>query len=150
MKENGLDCGLATINIKSHSCTRYHLPTNLMYHVYSTIICLRLAFGACFFVLHDIYTILVSITTIHFCFIGLQKKLLALSKRRVAFGYFSEWIRSIVNHVHWVVKTSEGEERMAKWNSLLNHLTNVHNHDDPLYPQCAHTELNRKWVDKGM
>ncbi|XP_041938207.1 uncharacterized protein LOC121699817 isoform X2 [Alosa sapidissima] len=47
----------------------------------------------------------------------------------------------------WTAASSKtGPERVAKWTSLLNHVQNVHTHEDPIFPKCLHTI--RKTRDK--
>ena len=62
---------------------------------------------------------------------------------------------SIKNHVYWCATSSTtGPEKVAKWTSLLNHLQNVHDHEDPLFPKCLHPERAsrdpNKWLQPGM
>ncbi|XP_030277722.1 uncharacterized protein LOC115584440 [Sparus aurata] len=65
-----------------------------------------------------------------------------------------KWMRSINNHIYWTAATSStGPERVAKWTSILNHVQDVHTHDDPLYPKCLHevhqTRDKNKWLRAG-
>ena len=71
-----------------------------------------------------------------------------------------EWLTAIINHMYWVptsVCTSLANRAdivEAKWRSLLNHITNKHKHDDPLYPKCQHPKAKRgtkkkKYISKG-
>ena len=61
------------------------------------------------------------------------------------------WNRSIVNHLYWTAATSSsGDEAVAKWTSVANHLQNVHVHDDPNYSECEHEAISRKWLKPGM
>ncbi|XP_074543284.1 uncharacterized protein LOC141803222 [Halichoeres trimaculatus] len=62
-----------------------------------------------------------------------------------------KWKRTIENHVYWTAATSTtGPERVAKWTSILNHVQNIHTHEDPLYPACLHevgqTRDKNKWI----
>uniref|UniRef100_A0A672JS98 Uncharacterized protein n=1 Tax=Sinocyclocheilus grahami TaxID=75366 RepID=A0A672JS98_SINGR len=43
------------------------------------------------------------------------------------------------------------EETVAKWISLLNHIQNVHVHENPLFPKCLHPPSadKNKWVKPG-
>lgn len=63
------------------------------------------------------------------------------------------WRKSIKNHLYWSASgSSNGEETVAKWTSLLNHIQNVHVHENPLFPKCLHppsTDKN-KWLKAGM
>ncbi|CAM4572641.1 unnamed protein product [Leuciscus chuanchicus] len=42
----------------------------------------------------------------------------------------------------------KGPEKVAKWKSLINHIQDVHIHDDPLYPQCEHSHRVSKGSSK--
>ncbi|XP_038158943.1 uncharacterized protein LOC119795164 [Cyprinodon tularosa] len=81
---------------------------------------------------------------------GISKKLEKISKKK-GFEKLQKWTRSIKNHIYWTAATSRtGPERVAKWTSFLNHMRDVHAHDDPLYPKCLHdirrTRDKRKWL----
>jgi len=61
------------------------------------------------------------------------------------------WIHSISNHLYWSASTSStGEEMVAKWVSVVNHVQNVHTHDDYGFPACLHEPLTdadqRNWL----
>ncbi|XP_034086333.1 uncharacterized protein LOC117555548 [Gymnodraco acuticeps] len=63
-------------------------------------------------------------------------------------------MKSIRNYIYWTAATSTiGPERVAKWTSILNHVQDVHSHDDPLFPKCLHplciTTDKRKWMATG-
>ncbi|KAG1953552.1 hypothetical protein F2P79_010041 [Pimephales promelas] len=84
---------------------------------------------------------------------GLSKKLDKLAKNKEC-GLLKKWRRSIRNHVYWCANSStSGPEKVAKWTSLINHLQNVHTHDNPIFPKCAHplTASNdqKKWFQQG-
>ncbi|XP_073731245.1 uncharacterized protein [Misgurnus anguillicaudatus] len=54
--------------------------------------------------------------------------------------FIKRWISAIRNHMYWTAASSKtGPERVAKWTSLLNHVRDVHAHDDPIFPKCLHT-----------
>lgn len=77
---------------------------------------------------------------------GLSKKLESLGKERQCEAV-REWAKSIVNHLYWsVASSSTGEEAVAKWVSVANHVQNVHQHDDWLFPACAHGDLDSDQV----
>lgn len=85
--------------------------------------------------------------------LGISKKLEKISKKK-GFEKLQKWTRSIKNHIYWTAATSRtGPERVAKWTSFLNHVRDVHAHDDPLYPKCLHdirrTRDKRKWLRAG-
>ncbi|KAL7373051.1 hypothetical protein ABVT39_009334 [Epinephelus coioides] len=65
-----------------------------------------------------------------------------------------KWMRSIKNHIYWTAASSmTGPERVAKWNSILNHVQNIHTHEDPIFPNCQHelrkTRDKKKWLKAG-
>ncbi|XP_042565521.1 uncharacterized protein LOC116223275 [Clupea harengus] len=65
-----------------------------------------------------------------------------------------KWLPSIKKHIYWTAATStSGPERVAKWTSLLNHVQDIHSHDDPVFPQCLHPlRISRdksKWLTAG-
>jgi hypothetical protein len=39
--------------------------------------------------------------------------------------------------------------KCCKWESMLNHIQGIHEHDNDLYPACAHGEIERAWMDPG-
>ncbi|XP_067280190.1 uncharacterized protein [Pseudorasbora parva] len=84
---------------------------------------------------------------------GLSKKLKKISKDKDC-EVVKKWQQSIKNHVFWTAATSHThEERAAKWKSLINHIQDIHVHDDPSYPQCEHdirqSTDRRKWFRPG-
>ncbi|KAG0432205.1 hypothetical protein HPB47_021085 [Ixodes persulcatus] len=49
--------------------------------------------------------------------------------------------------------SSEGDPSLIvpKWLSILNHVRDIHVHSNPLYPACAHGELEpREWLDDAI
>ncbi|XP_056449822.1 uncharacterized protein LOC130385362 isoform X1 [Gadus chalcogrammus] len=81
---------------------------------------------------------------------GISKKLLAISKQKDG-EKLKKWMKSINNHIYWTAAGStSGPERIAKWTSILNHVRDVHVHEDPLYPKCEHairqTSDRSKWL----
>ncbi len=63
-------------------------------------------------------------------------------------------MKSINNHIYWTAAGSTSEpERIAKWAAILNHVRDVHTHEDPLYPKCEHvirkTTDKSKWLQAG-
>lgn len=81
--------------------------------------------------------------------LAVKKKLSALAKRRVAHQFLYSWIKSITNHLYWCVAKADGELRMARWKSVMNHLVNIHDHDSALYPKCLHGDIERNWIVRG-
>ncbi|XP_016112775.1 uncharacterized protein [Sinocyclocheilus grahami] len=78
---------------------------------------------------------------------GISKKLEAISKQKDC-EKLKKWMKSINNHIYWTAAGSTSEpERIAKWTAILNHVRDVHTHEDPLYPKCEHAI--RKTTDKS-
>uniref|UniRef100_A0A8C9ZMU8 Uncharacterized protein n=1 Tax=Sander lucioperca TaxID=283035 RepID=A0A8C9ZMU8_SANLU len=83
----------------------------------------------------------------------LSKKIDKMAKKKDC-EKVKRWMPAIRNHVYWTAASSQtGPERVAKWTSLLNHVRDVHTHEDPLFPQCLHTirktRDKRKWLSAG-
>lgn len=81
---------------------------------------------------------------------GLSKKLDKIAKEKDC-QEVRKWQRSIKNHVYWTATSStSGQEKVAKWKSLVNHLQDIHTHEDPLFPKCEHPEKSStdpsKWL----
>ncbi|XP_043110508.1 uncharacterized protein LOC122356107 isoform X2 [Puntigrus tetrazona] len=84
---------------------------------------------------------------------GLSKKLQKLTKNKEC-GLLRKWQRSIRNHAYWCASSStSGPEKVAKWTSLVNHLQNVHTHDNPIFHKCEHpvkeSKDPNKWFQRG-
>ncbi|XP_062601407.1 uncharacterized protein LOC134263113 [Saccostrea cucullata] len=74
---------------------------------------------------------------------GLKKKLTAMSKEKGC-EQLQEWIRSICNHLYWsAASTPDGNGRLMleEWQSVANHVQNIHEHDGELYDTCPHGPL---------
>lgn len=70
---------------------------------------------------------------------GIGKRIDELSKRRNTRDV-GLWRNGVVNHLHWSTLTSSsGQETVANWTSVANHLQNVHTH--ALLPCCLHKPL---------
>ena len=86
-------------------------------------------------------------------FPGVSKKIEALAKEKEC-SEVRLWAKSIVNHLYWTAATSRsGEESVAKWTSVANHIQNVHTHEHPLYQTCSHAPLqskDRHWLKPGI
>jgi len=87
-------------------------------------------------------------------FVGVCKKLEAVANKKGC-AEVRPWIHSIVNHLYWSASTSDsGEETIAKWSSVANHIQNVHVHDNWHFPLCQHPPINAhtltKWLISGM
>ena len=77
----------------------------------------------------------------------------ALGKRRNC-SLVHRWSRSIINHLYWcAVSSGDNVELMpAKWNSVTNHICNIHEGHSDLYPNCSHESLDddpREWFTAG-
>ncbi len=85
---------------------------------------------------------------------GIVKKMLKASKEKGC-ERIKEWTKGVRNHIYWCSTTTLGNFpslTLAKWKSLMRHISNKHdNHPDPLFPKCAHGDLEpRKWIKVGM
>lgn len=83
----------------------------------------------------------------------LSKKVQKLSKNKDC-ALLKRWQRSIRNHVYWCATSStSGPEKVAKWTSVVNHLQNVHVHDNSIFPRCEHPDRvsndPKKWFEQG-
>ena len=48
------------------------------------------------------------------------------------------------------MSTRNGDEREEKWLSLLNHIINVHVHqNNKIFKKCIHEEIDRAWLKPG-
>ncbi|XP_071854147.1 uncharacterized protein [Apostichopus japonicus] len=75
---------------------------------------------------------------------GLSKKIDQLAKKKTCTAV-GEWSKSISNHLYWVAASTsdgDGEVMLAKWQSVTNHIQNVHTHDSELFPKCQHGNLS--------
>ncbi|XP_067284722.1 uncharacterized protein [Pseudorasbora parva] len=84
---------------------------------------------------------------------ALTKKLRKLSQSKDS-ELLKKWLKSIKNHLYWSATSSvSGPEKVAKWTSLLNHMQNIHVHDNPRFPKCEHQDKtsrnSKKWFGKG-
>ncbi|ROI64969.1 hypothetical protein DPX16_0835 [Anabarilius grahami] len=71
---------------------------------------------------------------------GLSKKLQKLSQRKDC-EVLKKWFRSIKKHIYWsAISSVSGPEKVAKWTSLINHIQNVHVHENTLFPKCEHPD----------
>jgi hypothetical protein len=81
---------------------------------------------------------------------GLTEKLESLGNQQGCQD-IRAWTNSIVNHLYWsAASSSSGDEAVAKWLSVINHIQNIHEHDNWQFPKCLHGEQNgseaRKWL----
>ncbi|KAL2096063.1 hypothetical protein ACEWY4_008211 [Coilia grayii] len=84
---------------------------------------------------------------------GLSKKVGKVAKEKDC-EVVKKWQRGISNHVYWcATSSSSGSEKVAKWTSLVNHMQDIHTHDNPLFPQCLHpvrqSRDRKKWLQPG-
>lgn len=84
---------------------------------------------------------------------SISKKLLKASKEK-SYEIIQRWIKGVRNHLYWCVTTTKlgfQEMILAKWCSFMRHVSNKHtDHENPLFPKCAHQELpRRKWIKVG-
>lgn len=85
--------------------------------------------------------------------VGIKKKLIAASKRFKDSDIILVWVKSIVSHLYYCACTSNGDGQLivAKWLSILNHISNVHSGHSPIFPTCEHGPLERRrWIKQGV
>ena len=72
------------------------------------------------------------------------KKLLDASKEK-GNEVIQLWMKAISRHLYWCAHSTKqgfGEIIVAKWVSLIWHISNKHkDHPDELYTECAHGEV---------
>ncbi len=68
------------------------------------------------------------------------------------------WRQSVTNHLYWAAASTaagNGDTIVAKWESILFHMMDQHNdHPNPLFPECAHGELQpenrgKQWLEQS-
>ncbi|KAF3861261.1 hypothetical protein F7725_000037 [Dissostichus mawsoni] len=85
---------------------------------------------------------------------GFSKKLLAASNEREC-QVLRPWIKSVVNHMYWCAVSTpsgQGAQIVAKWESVVSHVQNVHTGHGDLFPSCIHGRLegresHKKWLE---
>ena len=63
----------------------------------------------------------------------------------------------MVNHIHWTACTAKDDPSLALyiaiWKSGINHIRNIHHHQDDIYPECQHAPLpqdkDTAWLRPG-
>ena len=85
---------------------------------------------------------------------GLKKKLKALAKLKDC-ELVKAWLRALINHIYWTANSTpdgDGEMMKEKYKSAMNHIRNVHVHDNQKYPACEHGAdyPDREWMKSGM
>ncbi|KAG0434683.1 hypothetical protein HPB47_018945 [Ixodes persulcatus] len=82
---------------------------------------------------------------------GIKKKIVAVARTK-QHSVLLKWLKTIVRHLHWCSRTSNGDNKlvMAKWTSLIRHISDVHQHLDSLHPRCEHGDVpDRLWLAEG-
>ena len=53
--------------------------------------------------------------------------------------------------MYWTAMTSGDDEelKLAKWNSITNHIVNKHEDHSEIFPRCQHGDCDRQWLEKG-
>ncbi|KAF3842820.1 hypothetical protein F7725_001669 [Dissostichus mawsoni] len=67
------------------------------------------------------------------------------------------WRPAIINHLYWTAaSTPDGDPDVmeAKWQSMVNHVQDIHEHGTPAFPCCAHQPLegqarDKEWLEPG-
>ncbi|XP_070412113.1 uncharacterized protein [Nothobranchius furzeri] len=81
---------------------------------------------------------------------GLSKKMTKIAQNKDC-AELSRWLRSLKNHIYWTAASSSTpQERVAKWTSILNHVQNIHSHDDPVFPRCLHPQRTSRDKSKWL
>ncbi|KAK3106929.1 hypothetical protein FSP39_003265 [Pinctada imbricata] len=87
---------------------------------------------------------------------GVKKKLISLAREKDCHE-IQDWIQSISNHLYWSAASSQdgnGQLILQKWQSVANHVMNIHEHRGDLFPECAHETLEgrerqKPWLKQG-
>lgn len=61
-------------------------------------------------------------------------------------GLIRKWVSPLITHVYWsATSTPDGNPDVmeAKYTSIVNHICNIHKHDNPLFSECAHRRRRR-------
>ena len=48
-----------------------------------------------------------------------------------------------------VILDDDGDLKACQWESMLNHIQGIHEHDNDLYPACPHGDIEREWMNPG-
>ncbi|KAG0444960.1 hypothetical protein HPB47_010824, partial [Ixodes persulcatus] len=66
---------------------------------------------------------------------GIGSKMAAAGKTKKN-SILNAWVKTVRGHVYWCAQTSSdnGALVLAKWVSVMRHVSNVHQHPSPLYP----------------
>ncbi|XP_059377044.1 uncharacterized protein LOC132113246 [Carassius carassius] len=87
---------------------------------------------------------------------SVQKALDAAAKERDCED-LKLWRPAIINHLYWTAAstpTGDPDEMQAKWQSMINHVQDIHEHSSPAFTSCAHPPLegearNKEWLEPG-
>jgi len=74
------------------------------------------------------------------------RKLRYLPKKKSC-AVLGDWKQSISNHLYWCAasRSGDGKQVEAKWLSIFNHVTNVHEGHSETFPRCLHGPLPQEW-----
>ena len=86
-------------------------------------------------------------------FPGFKAKMLKLAAQKDC-NILHEWIKSIINHMYWCAASTpngDGDIIKAKWVSVMAHIMDIHEHEDPKFPKCLHPPITedegkKKWL----
>ncbi len=71
-----------------------------------------------------------------------------------ACGVIKFWAQRITKHLYWTATSSQGDKDLAtaKWRSILNHISNIHDGHGDVYPECEHDEITepKEWIERGI
>ncbi|XP_064474013.1 uncharacterized protein LOC135388390 [Ornithodoros turicata] len=82
---------------------------------------------------------------------GIRKKIIAASHSK-QHQVLQKWSPTIINHLYWCARTSDddGELVLAKWQTILRHVIDIHEHPGSLHERCAHGDIGeRLWLHEG-
>uniref|UniRef100_A0A1A7YS46 Zgc:123060 n=1 Tax=Iconisemion striatum TaxID=60296 RepID=A0A1A7YS46_9TELE len=84
---------------------------------------------------------------------SISKKLAKVAKDKDC-EVVKKWQCGISNHAYWcATSSSSGPEKVAKWTSMVNHMQDIHVHENPLFPRCQHpvrqSTDRKKWFQPG-
>ncbi|XP_039637914.1 uncharacterized protein LOC120546783 [Perca fluviatilis] len=87
---------------------------------------------------------------------SLQKALVTVAKEKDCED-LKLWRPAIIDHLYWTASSTpngDPDKMEAKWQSMLNHVQDIHEHSYPSFPQCAHPPLegegrNKQWLEPG-
>ncbi|XP_048035479.1 uncharacterized protein LOC125260979 [Megalobrama amblycephala] len=87
---------------------------------------------------------------------SIQKALDAAAKERDCED-LKLWRPAIINHLYWTAAstpTGDPDEMEAKWQSMINHVQDIHEHSTPAFTSCAHPPLegearDKEWLEPG-